>query len=718
MKLAKTPAAASSSWSTSRARPLDRLIKRRTLGLDEAIGLATEIADALTAAHAKGIIHRDIKPGNVIVTSRGQAKVMDFGLASVAVAQPSDQETRSQLTDYAAAAGTVPYMSPEQLKGEPIDGRSDIFSFGVMLYEAVCGRRPFSAESAVATASEIISSEPPPVARYRDAVPEELQRILRKCLEKDRSRRYQSAADLTLDLETLGRAALSGSAMELPRTSGRPARLWRVAVAAALTAVLASVAWSIFRPRSMPAAPVGVINSIAVFPFVNSAENPGADYLSDGITESLINNFSRLSPLRVIARTTMFRYKGREVDPRAIGRELGVDAALTGRIFQRGDTLAIQADLMRVSDGLQLWGDRFDRKFADVLAIQDEIARQIAERLRGRLTNAEQQVISKRFTQSSEAYDLYLKGRFLYGNLTEKSVEESLSLYHQAIARDPNYALAYVGLANSYFRLGSVFGFRSPREVMPRGLELLNEALRLDPDLADAHAALATYKLTYEWNLVEAEREIKRALDLNPSDAAARALYGSFYQAQSRFDDAIAERRARHSLDPLSPLATADVGYPYYYARRYDDAIAHFRKALDLDPGYSWAYLWIGQAYVQAGRYAEAIEAIGRAVQLSGGDTRARATLGHAYGMAGRRADAVQVLNDLNTLAATTYVSPYFIALVHAGLKDADRTLTFLDAAYAERHPFMILLRVEPIFDWLRSDARFAALEKRIGLTK
>jgi tetratricopeptide (TPR) repeat protein len=419
-----------------------------------------------------------------------------------------------------------------------------------------------------------------------------------------------------------------------------------------------------------------------------------------------------------MARATVFRYKGKDVDPVRTGHELGVDAVVTGRVLQQGDILVIQADLVRVSDGSQLWGDRFNRKMSDVLAVQEEMAKQITDGLRLRLTGEERQSVTKRYTESTDAYDLFLKGRYFFSKTSEESLDRSIAYYEQAVAVDPNYALAYVGLAQSYAVLGGVFGFRSPRETLPRGLEFAVKAVALDPKLADAHAALASYKLSYQWDWAGAEQEIRQAIDLNPNSGASHQQYGSLLNILGQFDKAIAERQLAQQLDPLSPFATANAGYPYYYAHRYDEALAHYRRAVDLDPTYPWSHLWIGQAYVQKGMYAEAIDAINQAIRLSGGDTRPKATLGHAYGVAGRRVEALKVLDELKTRSAERYVSPYFLALIYVGLDDHDRALASLEAAYQERHPYLVFMKVEPVFDSLRSDVRFAALQKRVGLTE
>jgi tetratricopeptide (TPR) repeat protein len=417
-----------------------------------------------------------------------------------------------------------------------------------------------------------------------------------------------------------------------------------------------------------------------------------------------------------MARATMFRYKGKEVDPQIVGRDLQVDAVLTGRVLQQNDTLVIQADLMNVSDGSQLWGEHYTRKLVDVFVIQDEIAKQITDRLRWRLTGEEQKLVTKHYTENTEAYDLYLKGRYFSGKGTEDALKKAIEYYQQATALDPNYALAYVGIASSYTSLGGVLGYQSPAENYPKSKEFAMRALALDETLAEAHSALATYSLNYEWNWPEAEQQYKRAIELNPNYGVAHAGYGTYLEALGRFDEAVRERQLAQKFDPLSPFAVADVGYPLYYARQYDEAIKHYRRGLELDPKFSWGHLWIGQVYVQRGMYNEAIDEINQAIQLSGGDTRARATLGHAFAVAGRRDDAIKVLNELRSLAKERYVSPYFMALIYVGLGDDRQAVAWLEKACEERQSYLILMKAEPVFDRLHADPGFQAIERRVGL--
>jgi serine/threonine protein kinase/tetratricopeptide (TPR) repeat protein len=702
---------------------LDRKVGNRPLSLSEIVQFGVQAADALHAAHSKGIIHRDIKSANLIVTKRDQLKVLDFGLAKVQRGSEEPAATTDVATQLKTGPGvlmgTVPYMSPEQALGGEIDHRSDIFSLGIVLYQMATGRLPFSGKTATETVNRITNAQPEAIARFNYDVPVELERIVRKCLEKERERRYQSAADLVVDLENLKRD--SGSQISFDKQATSPTRgINRSAMIASvlLLTILVGGGVYIFR-RGTQAGDSSVttnVGSIAVLPFANSSGDQNTEYLSDGITESIINSLSQLPNLRVMARTTVFRYKGKDIDPERIGRELGVDAVLTGRALQQGDTLVIQADLVNVSDGSQLWGERFNRKLADVFSIQDEIAKQIAERLRLRLTGEEQQLLTKRYTENTEAYELYLKGRYFSSKLTEEGLSKSIDYFRQAVALDPNYAHAYVGLSNSYAGLGSVLGYRSPAETFPQARVFAEKALEIDEKLAEAHHALAAYKLHYEWNWTEAEKELKRAIELKPNYNLAHSTYGTYLQARGRLDEAVSERKLAQKFDPLSPTAIANVGYPFYYKRQFDEAIKHYLQALDLDQNYSWGHLWIGQAYVQKGMYKEAEDEINQAIRFSGGDVRTKATLGHAYAVAGKREEALRVLKELRDLSGKRYVSPYFIALIYVGLKEDDQAVTWLQKAADERHPYLILMKVEPVFDRLHSDPRFIQLQKRVGL--
>ena len=725
--------------------------------LSAGIEVALQIASALAAAHAAGIVHRDIKPENVMVRSDGLVKVLDFGLAKL-TSKRSDVDTSAPTalnieTDPGMVMGTAAYMSPEQARGLALDERTDIFSFGVVLYEIVAGRPPFRGDSAGDVMASILISEPVPLCRVAPEAPQELERIVSKALEKDREERYQGIKDLVLDLKKLKRrldfeaeqlrtagplsnnpesvstgeglgastaGKLAADTLEVgaSRTNSSAEYLigelkrhkWvALLLTAALALAIAGVAYFSANNRT--------IESVAVLPFVNSAADPDTEYLSDGITESLINSLSQLPRLTVMSRDSVFRYKGQGASAQAAGRELKVQAVLVGRVTQRGDTLVISADLVEVSSNRQLWGEQYTRKLTDVLAVQEEISREISNKLQYRLTGEEKKRLTKHYTDNAAAYQLYLKGRYHASKMTEDGLTRSVEYFQQAIDLDPGYALAYAELADCYLDLGGVLGFFSPREFYPRAKAAAMKALEIDETLAEAHSSVASIKQYYDWDQAGAEREFNRALQLNPNYAQAHRTYGTVLESLGRFEEAIAERKRAAELDPLSPAAIADVGYPFYYARRYDQAIEHYRRALELDSNFFWSHLWIGQAMVQQGRYPEAIAEINRAINLAGNQTRVIATLGHAYAVAGRRGEAQQVINQLQERSKQSYVSPYYIALVYTGLGEKDQAFEWLEKAYAERESYFNLFKVEPVFDTLRSDPRFVSLLKRVGLT-
>ena len=731
---------------------------QRPLEIGEVLDIAIQIADALAEAHSHLIIHRDIKPQNVMLTPRGQVKVLDFGLARVVRERTlieSSAETESLLTAPGVVMGTAPYMSPEQVRGEELDGRSDTFSFGVVLYEMVSGHQPFAAESAAATFSAILTREPPPLARYVSEAPERFQWIASKALRKNREERYQTARELLVDLKALRdelifEARLERSTAPDPSTATVPScdqatvdtapnsalptaevdttttrpgvqpRIGRItgsklAVAGLAVAVLAMAgvgAYLLSRAGEQPA-----IGSIAVLPFVNVSADPNAEYLSDGITESIISALSQLPDLRVMSNNSVFRYKGRAADAQAAGRELGVRAVVAGRVVRRGDGLSISVELIDTRDSSQLWGEQYNRRSSDILAVQEEIARQISDKLRLRLSGEDKKRLGKRYTESTEAYELYLRGRFYQNKRTQDDLTRSIDYFEQAIAKDPSYALAYSGMADSYSYLGN-HGFLPPKEVSPQAKEAALKALEIDDMLAEAHTSLAYVKVNYDWDWASAEREFKRAIDLNPSYTRAHSLYAACLSGQGRFEETLSEMKRALELDPLSLYDNTNLACHLNNARRYDEAVEQFRKTIEMDQSFAQAHLWLGQAYEAKQMYEEAISEFNKAIALYGRSPSAIAALGHVYAVAGRNGDARRYLRELQELARKRYVSSYDIAVIFTGLGENDQAFVRLGDAYERRDGWLAFwLKVDSRLDPLRPDARYQELLRRVGHT-
>ncbi len=746
---------------------LRQRMRREWLKLSEALEFSVQAASALAAAHEAGIVHRDIKPENIMLRRDGYIKVLDFGLAKLteksSAQRSSDSDAQTLLqTDPGTVMGTVQYMSPEQARALPVDERTDIWSFGCVLYEMVAGRAPFQGETASHVIVSILESNPARINRLRPGTPAELERIVEKALSKDRDARYQTAKDMIIDLRALKQrlefdAEMERSAPEL--NSGTPAakaqdrataetiidstarvsateaarptssieyviggiKSHKKAALVAALMFLAVTSLSIYFYNSARTSPTtkseavspsneAAIDSIAVLPLVNVGAKPDTEYLSDGITDGIINSLAKLPHLKVIARSSVFQFKGKEMNPQEVARQLSVRAVVTGRLVQKGDELSISVELTDVSSNRQLWGEQYNRKLSDILAVQQDISREISGKLRVRLTPAQEKGLTKRHTENDEAYRLLLLGNYYMDKLTDEGIAKGINYYNQAIERDQNFALAYAKLGDAYVNAW----FLSPGEAMPKARGASLQALQLDDSLADAHATLAWVKAFYDYDLSSADRGFKRAIELNPGSSLARNNYGIYLAVMNRRDDALLELKRAEEIDPLSIGIKTVLGLPYVYARQYDKAIEQFQKALSMDPNFSYARDMLGVVYGLKGMYPEALEEFSKARQISD-ESVTLAHVGWAYGLWGKKVEARKALDQLMERSKKEFVLSFSIAMVYVGLGEKEQALDWLEKAYEYRDLILPGLKHDPTWDLLRSEPRFIELLRKAG---
>jgi len=679
------------------------------LTISKALFLAKQICQGLGEAHRLGIVHRDLKPGNIMIDREGNARIMDFGIALSFTGEESGRVS--------GWVGTPDYMSPEQVEGQEVDQRSDIYALGILLFEMMTGRRPFADETPVTIALKQKNELPPDPRGLNPQIPDPLARVILRCLEKDRDKRFPGVEALLAELERvelgLSDEERSGRKKSVKAGGLKLRTRWPFRIAALLILLAVAAAIVIMRSRG------GTIDSIAVLPFETAAAGPDTDYLSEGITENIINRLTLLPSLKkVIALSSVFRYKGKTVDPQAAGRELGVDAVLVSRLTRRGEEISISVELMRVRDNSRIWGRQYPFQVTDVFTVQEQIANSITEELRLNLTGEERRRMARSYTGNYEAFYAYSQGRYFWNKRTIADLQRAIAHFERAIQLDPNYALAYAGLSQSYSILPD-YGSFPPNQAYPKAKEYALKALQIDDKLAQARLALAQIYRRYEWNWTAAEVEFKLALEYDPNDAMTHHWYGYDLMCVGRYDEAIKEIRRARELDPYSLVINRNLGQALFRAKRFDEAMEILKRTLETDPNFSYLHFYIGQIYLSTERYQEALQEFQNEKKISRGwGQEVDAWIGVVYFKLGQRDKTQEILDRLLEQQKQNFVSPTLVALLYFQLGRNDEGFRMLDKAYEEHDSQARQIRMDASFDSVRADPRFAVILKKMGMDR